>query len=789
MEGFTLWLARQVGTRASRGLGQAWRDEREARFLQALARDAMQDALHELLEIGRDDTEALAAGLLELLGDEGTVPLDGVVAAPLVERMNHGLVQAFGRLDEVAVPDGQLTQSAAMGLEPVELAQRFLAALYRRLEVASPTSASARDLLHVVSASRSELADRITHEALRTLLAQGRPGDEAGGAVGTAGAVGPGLPSSGRPPAGGVDDDEHSVAALAVVTLVLEQLPTGGWTRSLASWMERYSVASGSPAPLRPAMRVHGGIDITCVAIRRAVNLSGSGSTLGPALGPVVQGGLDFLRQRTGVRGAVGATVPTRSEPTEVRIRHTAVAMSTRLLALEGRGGGDDDTVAIRSSRYLQESLPFWRLDTSGTFGVLAASSDLYQTLRRVAGGLVRSSTADPLLESLATALDEMAVEVLGGRAGEREGRPTEVGLELFGAYGGLTAMQTSGFLLSAGVLLAQRRPGSPHSEAMDELFYQVDQAIEALAAVVVDDVDGGLLTIPTPEGRQPDLGVSAQLLGVVAQTLTRRGTVGSGALHPDLEAARDALRSGIADTVGGPPEVLAAALRFTNGVQLGSVLDDDALQRSVVADPDLAELLGSIVGATLSERGLTRVLEAATGDRSERRPGSDVAGILAGLLEAGYYVEEQALASEQDGSVPWEPSAALRSAVDAEVASTRARGGVVRLVDRRAEGDGAPATLVVLSTSTTSGSAAVFQADVEAAAALLAPTGAILVPVRFGDHRLVTSLGAGVLFVADAEAVDALVRPVGLTLVAQTITGRGVGTEALVRLGPVVGR
>ncbi len=61
--------------------------------------------------------------------------------------------------------------------------------------------------------------------------------------------------------------------------------------------------------------------------------------------------------------------------------------------------------------------------------------------------------------------------------------------------------------------------------------------------------------------------------------------------------------------------------------------------------------------------------------------------------------------------------------------------------------------------------------------------------PVRFGDHRLVTSLGAGVLFVADAEAVDALVRPVGLTLVAQTITGRGVGTEALVRLGPVVGR
>lgn len=612
--------------------------------------------------------------------------------------------------------------------------------------------------------------------------------------------------------------EPERMAEIAMAALLSEQLPSGGWARSLGRWMANYADASRRPAPSRPPMRVHGGIDVTCVALNRLAALAQDGT---PELAAVVREPIaacaEFLRTCTPSGGAVGATIPIRIAPTEVRIRHTAITLATLIHLQRRLGETDPYPEVVRSARYLRESLKHWRQDTSGTFGMMVAAWNLMELLAHD-GSPLGSHLTEEVQNLLATTVDEMAQEILR-TATPDAGHSVAESCARFGAYGGLSALAQSSFLFGAKQLTSLRPMRSPSGLAQKTLFDEVVATCRMLATSVLDDADcdDGLLRVPTPEGPQPDLGLSVQALSVFHDL----AAVATRPADEDLmRAAADSLAGAVEWALTSADDVLLRRHTiFTHGVQLAGLLDVPEIADVGVTDRQLHRRLKGVARRTLSRRDLVRWFEGGARHKYGALRDDELGAYRSfgrawsQVLEGGHYRDVDPPLRDGDTTMPWRLGP---STVDALVALRRRTAETDRhelWIHGSAERDagvlaqpranerllaytewvggsqqpgGVGVAWLYLPTVVSSGSPdELLEAFRRARAALHGSDGQGVVCLRFGDHRIVAESGERVLFLDGAESLERALHTTGLKLVGLDVCDDSPdGTEVIAKFG-----
>ncbi|GAB3280331.1 hypothetical protein GCM10027589_07290 [Actinocorallia lasiicapitis] len=599
--------------------------------------------------------------------------------------------------------------------------------------------------------------------------------------------------------------DANRVAELALLALLSEQLPTGGWTRSLAHWMTSYAEASTASPPDRPAMRVHGGIDVTCAALNRIISLRElTSQRLHNALKVPLQSGSHFLRTRTPSGGAVGATIQTRTTPSEVRVRHTAITLSTLIRLQRSLGESDPYPEVIRCASYLTESLDRWRQDTSGTFGVLAASWGLLELLVQD-HGLLGSHLAEELQHRLSTTVEEIAQAV----ADQVSSMPPETlpqkSCARFGTYGNLPALAQSSFLFGASQLISLGSGRLPVGLAQQRVLEQVLATCRTIAETVTtgQGLSNGLLSVPTPEGPQPDIGLSIQALSIFERIRTS-----SAIGHEQFGAASNHLRHALISSFNLTDEsAISRRLRFTHGVALAGLFDEDDICQTVRAENAL-HLIASISNVgTLSQRAITSLITDCAGYRSGHdvtEPSKAWGRCWGRVLEGGYYPDsiDESIAKK---STTWCPhnlsiesilalnsvgNGSLWSVSDAELCA-----GIPPTIDQipvnvdtdwRALPINKRYNFIYLSTAATSSNLTTLLAALRFAHdSMVGPDSIGVFCVRIGDHRLVTDHGERVLFVESTTRLEQILNECGLRMLSIDNRFESIdGVESVVRFG-----
>jgi hypothetical protein len=622
--------------------------------------------------------------------------------------------------------------------------------------------------------------------------------------------------------------DPATIATFALTALVSEQLPSGGWTRSLAGWMTKYAQAAGTDPPDRPPMRVHGGIDVTCAAIRRLITVGESAMPeLRTSIEPSLRSGTQFLRTRTPIGGAVGATIHTRTAPTEFRVRHTAITLSTLLRAQYYLGEEDAYPEAIRCTRYLIGALRYWRQDTSGAFGMLAATWDLSELLSHDGRHVLSSKLTDELQDNLTTSAEEIAEAIVSDSPSGSSKNSAEELCIRFGPYGGLSSLAKSSFLFGAKLLTSLRMNHRPVGLAEQRLYSSVLTTTTALAQELLesDRSREGLLTVPTQSGSRADIGLTAQFFSVLLDLLA------VGADEQGIYAlAASVLQKSIDNALMSADDTrITGRLPYTHGVQLSEVLDEPQLCEALVADPALPSLVSSLTGHTVSERYLAGQLVATL----KQRPGAVGSSVAAAcsafgrswtrVLEGGFYrtLEWQ----EGPEAKPWRlnpkssdilrrvfdswssigSSSTLWIFDDAEIAA-----GLVSIPGDSLETKSKRVTEVSFSewtnlvpassaqrfsgiyvpTIAVSTSEDLLLAALQRAAAFLKGSESEgVICIRLGDHRLISEQGEAIMFLADSSHFDRILHERGLRLIGiETTDETSDGVEAVARFRTKVG-
>lgn len=620
----------------------------------------------------------------------------------------------------------------------------------------------------------------------------------------------PHVPGSPAPAAYGRVAALGDVAALALLT---DQLPTGGWTRSLARWMTRHASASGTAAPNRPPMRVHGGIDVTCAALNRLVTLGDlSSPEMRAALRPALESGARFLRTRTPPSGAVGARIPQRTEPTEIRVRHTAITLATLIRVQEHLGERVPYPEVVRCARYLVGHLQYWQEDTSSVFGTTMSSLGLLDLLRRD-GSSLGPNLADDLSSLLSTTVEDMALAMLArpleGSFDDAYAGAHESALR-FGTYGALSALAQSSFLFGAKQLTVLRRPYRPVGLAEQRLCAAIAEACAAFGRDAM--ANGGLLRVRTIAGSRPDLGLSIQCYSVL-RDLAENELIDQRLGVDVVATLYRAIEQALFQT---SPTELARLLTFTHGEQLSGLLDDERIAQAFVADTNAAQFVRDVSSRTLTQREITTQLLQRT--RQRHRPGDpagptefgSVAEIWTSFLDNGFYPLQQ---SEQlSGTHPWRMSAeasqrvgilerdwldsglpTLWIATPAGIGTEPAIGAagpahVTRLELRQWLDGSLPVAQsgfahVYLPTDVSAESPAFLSTALKAAGTAMNAAAEGIVCLRLGDHRRVTAENERVCFIEDVTELERTFNECGLELAGTDVILHDIhGTEMIAR-------
>ncbi|MFJ9561535.1 esterase/lipase family protein [Streptomyces fuscichromogenes] len=594
---------------------------------------------------------------------------------------------------------------------------------------------------------------------------------------------------------GGEWSNVEAVAEKVLLGLLSEQLPSGGWARSLARWMTGYASASEMQAPDRPPMRIHGGIDVTCAALNALVSAGGGSSErLRTAMQESLRAGTNFLRERTPSGGAVGATIQTRTAPTEVRIRHTVITLAALLRLQHSFGETHPYPEVVRSAKYLVERLGYWRLDTSGTFGMMAGSWALYELLANE-DRILGSHLSEELQNTLSTTVDEMAKEMEKRVSAASADTSPQSACARFGAYGDLSALAQSSFLFSAKHVTSLRLGSKSLGLAQQYVYEQIVATCQRIALAVVEGElsRDGLLTVPTPGGPQADIGLSIQALSVFDDLRTANRSDDVTALAGDI------LVRALDRAFGSTDEVeLEEKLRYTHGVQFAGLLQDPAVAHAFRADRTLHVTASRASRKTLSQRDLVDIQNCKAWARAWSR-----------ILENGYHTPVDPLGEASAATTAWRPQ---RSTVEAvlRMLPEDAESNVLWLAGEAEESVGLippsrtrlvredfPDGMESVSSRTRGGFDLVYLPTLASSAHIGGLLSALrlarnsmagtnsqgIMCVRFGDHRLISESNERILFVENSAQLERLLHDCRLRLLGIDNTDESLdGVESVIR-------
>lgn len=451
-----------------------------------------------------------------------------------------------------------------------------------------------------------------------------------------------------------------SLSRLAYSFLRMDQLPGGGWGRSVASWMETLWVGDRGTITRNPNMRTTGGTDVTCANVvhlvrflQRTLSLRDTADLLLDNEAVLLAG--ESIVARKSMLGGVSSLSATRAL-SDVTLRHTLMAVLALLYDEIGHQGGHSrPDVVNEMASYLVTYLPRWNADTSHLFGSCMASAKLRELLDTDACSSITEETRTRLRDALDGALPAMlsALHVENPREQLRPAPPPDVklGPPFFWPYSGFWRMERSSFLMYVrfGIQEDGEKFLTYPDQRLGRRLAACFHALLADIAVPFDPAKAEASLVYYHSHRDPeahaqrDWGLSAELASLlrvpaVGSLLQASGTDDMATLESKREALETALVDTF-DTYAGFPEIF----HHTHAASFAWVLDvlEDSTPSAIGLrniDDDIREL--RTYGTT--ERALDRFLDhvlAAAGAGVGDVDKHSLVRFLVAKLEAGRHI------------------------------------------------------------------------------------------------------------------------------------------------------
>lgn len=268
----------------------------------------------------------------------------------------------------------------------------------------------------------------------------------------------------------GGDDSarKRSLWRLAYSFLRLDQLPSGGWGKSLPQWMEAIWEGDGGTITRSPEMRTSGGTDFTCGSFYNYVGFTERVLAGGPFLifaqnNPVPRALTTSLIKRIDHEGEMNTGVAGKRLPnTKVNLRHTAMGMISLLLCGKPNGFGIlSQRELVLTAKYVTENISHWQQDKSYPFGMFAALCKLLELLQSEDGVhelIGYGEDRELLINALKSHLSAIGRSLIGSPEYEPLPKNTHVQSLIPGSfrpYGGFWRMERAGFLMYLPLLLS----------------------------------------------------------------------------------------------------------------------------------------------------------------------------------------------------------------------------------------------------------------------------------------------------------------------------------------------
>lgn len=463
---------------------------------------------------------------------------------------------------------------------------------------------------------------------------------------------------------------------LAYAFLRLDQLPSGGWSKTLSTWMDMIWEGDRGTIPRNPGMRKVGGTDLTVCAfhtycsflmrlfsparVARLLQNSGSADRV-----------YDNLAERIGWNGALGTSQWTRdSEVPRVRIRHTLMGLMAFLLY----GKVNQFTRNIQSDldsmyQYLFKSIKDWRYDESYLFGMLSAATKLNEMLSKdVAKRQLSEEQRESLQNLLAVYIPQMAQEVnrplaYNPRPEGTIGSPLRA--SMFHPYNRFWRMERSGFLMYFPFLVTddgkaflkhvdqglQMRCAQIFSQLLDNIAHPYDDR-EPSRSLIRYHRDSGIRSSNQYDAPR-DWGLSAELAALLNMKVVRDLLIQNELVDAETyDQKKNALFAALLETFDWyhkNPKIF----RFTHGSSFGKILH--LLDREIIKPVELGRLdkaISKLCTEGITEQGILALIKdkmiADTEEKAEVNLRA-LKDMLVVKLESGEYTPDDVICRKDE--------------------------------------------------------------------------------------------------------------------------------------------
>lgn len=411
---------------------------------------------------------------------------------------------------------------------------------------------------------------------------------------------------------------------IAYSLLRLDQLPLGGWSRSLPQWMEALWEGEHGTVIRSPTMKDHGGADSAGYAVHLlsqfAARLHPSRLWHDQGIRRALQACALALQDRVGLHGGLDEGTTTRGKPPDKKVRHTLIGLLIHLNCERVTGGGFEQGVGERMVDYLIEVLPKWEDDRSHLFGMYVSAVALWRALGEPPAYPLRGNWSN-LRECLNEHLPEMAMRLANVMYEPKpEGTfPPEglingkIGASFLIPYYGLWRMERSNALMFLPLLFDE---SGSWSRGEDELLPVVVQRIGAGLTHLLEEIQAtgdhseGLIRYHASVGRthaSRDWGLSAEFARLLEIPAIQALIENAGVPLSQLDHKRSTLKRALFRTLAEYGKY-HQVFRLTHGLSAGAYLSEEVVRRIGPRQvADLEDQIGLVRAGSCSEETLHR--------------------------------------------------------------------------------------------------------------------------------------------------------------------------------------
>ena len=470
---------------------------------------------------------------------------------------------------------------------------------------------------------------------------------------------------------------EAALARLSLAFLRLDQLPSGGWSKTLHQWMEAIWEGDNGKIPRNPAMRKDGGTDLTCYAFWHYCSflkkLVPEGRIPADFLDPVANKAKENISKKIGYKGGIGVEWTTRGQPSPIRLRHSAMA----LMMLLQYGKSHSHRVIAFSEidkvvSYLLGHLELWKKDKSYLFGMFTIFVKLSEILsnNEINQQITNSEKLKKLLNKLNISIITIGRQLLSETNFDPKPEGTvsacDIGGPFFPAYNYFWRMQRSGFLMYFPFLLTEDEENLiflPQHKKFGDINQGLRDRYGACFERLLSEIEvpcssqspqNSLIYYYGNVGesqrlqffRPRDWGLSADLAALLELPAVRKLITDKGILNDSqLNEKRQELESALCQTFDQYLN-LPGIFKFTHGVSFSRylrVLHPTILDVRVLKNLNVK--LGQLVVAGVTEKGLEEFIQeniathlAISGDDVKIH---NIREMLVEKLESGEYTPD----------------------------------------------------------------------------------------------------------------------------------------------------